>query len=206
VDGSPTDISDEAINLIVAAEVGSQSEYERIYHKPTWPQGASGVTIGIGYDCGYATRSQLAQDWSGVIGGDLIGKLQDRACGVTGAPASSRAKELAAVDVSYQNAMTVFKKTDIPRWVGIVRRALPNTNMLNKHCLGALVSLAYNRGASFGKAGDRYREMNNIKAHMAAKEFAKIPAEFRSMARLWPNMRGLRIRRENEAQLFEKGL
>ena len=39
---------------------------------------------------------------------------------------------------------------------------------------------------------------------MIAKEFDKIPAEFRSMKRLWNN--GLVGRREREAQLFEKGL
>jgi hypothetical protein len=48
--------------------------------------------------------------------------------------------------------------------------------------------------------------MRNIKAHMAAKAFGKVPKEFRSMARLWPNMRGLQKRREREARLFEKGL
>jgi hypothetical protein len=72
--------------------------------------------------------------------------------------------------------------------------------------LGALVSLTYNRGASFGKQADRYREMSSIKAHMENSQFAKIPGEFRSMKRLWPGVRGLQERREFEARLFEKGL
>jgi hypothetical protein len=48
--------------------------------------------------------------------------------------------------------------------------------------------------------------MRNIKSHMASKEFTAIPDEFRSMKRLWPDMRGLQKRREREAELFEKGL
>ena len=71
---------------------------------------------------------------------------------------------------------------------------------------GALVSLAYNRGASFSAPGDRYREMRAIHDHMASGRFDKVPDEFRSMKRLWPNMAGLRNRRDHEADLFAKGL
>jgi len=48
--------------------------------------------------------------------------------------------------------------------------------------------------------------MNNIKQHMIDKNFAAIPEEFRAMKRLWPDLRGLRIRRDKEAQLFQDGL
>jgi hypothetical protein len=43
---------------------------------------------------------------------------------------------------------------------------------------------------------------------MTKKDFAKIPAEFRKMRRLWTNKsnRGVALRREHEARLFEKGL
>lgn len=208
-DGPPsnTAISQDAIDLIVGAEIGSEADYRRQYHKPEWPQGTSGVTIGIGYDCGYTTSEKLAQDWKGVIPDDMIAKLQ-QACGVTGRAAAPLAKLLAdqGVDIPFDVAMSVFKKTDIPRWVGIVQRALPNTDALSEDCLGALVSLAYNRGASFSTAGERYQEMNNIEQHMANRNFTAIPAEFRAMKRLWPNLRGLLIRREKEAQLFERGL
>jgi GH24 family phage-related lysozyme (muramidase) len=80
--------------------------------------------------------------------------------------------------------------------------------------LGALVSLVYNRGASFGipEAKDpsgRFREMRNIKAHMANKAFDQIPDELLSMRRLWigvKDMRGVVLRREAEAALFKQGL
>jgi GH24 family phage-related lysozyme (muramidase) len=68
------------------------------------------------------------------------------------------------------------------------------------------VSLVFNRGASFSRPGDRFREMRAIKAHMAGEAFGKIPSELRSMKRLWPDSSGLRRRREDEARLFEEGL
>jgi hypothetical protein len=96
----------------------------------------------------------------------------------------------------------------VPRWATTVRKALPNCDKLSPDCFGALVSLAYNRGASFSLAGERYAEMRAIKAHMAAGEFSKIPGEFRSMKRLWmtPSVRGVAARRDHEALLFQKGL
>jgi hypothetical protein len=48
--------------------------------------------------------------------------------------------------------------------------------------------------------------MRIIRDHMASGQFDRIPDEFRSMKRLWPNMVGLRNRRDHEADLFEKGL
>src|SRR3981081_336751 len=47
--------SERAYELIIDFEVGGRSEYERTYQRPEWPQGESGVTIGVGYDLGYNT-------------------------------------------------------------------------------------------------------------------------------------------------------
>ena len=88
----------------------------------------------------------------------------------------------------------------LPRWVGVVERALPNTDKIGPDCLGALVSLTYNRGASFGKDGERFREMRNIRSHLQGRQYARIPGELRSMKRLWPNLTGLQKRREREAR------
>ena len=193
--------------MIVNSEIGSEAQYKKIYHRPVWPKGASGVTIGIGYDIGYTTAAKFREDWRGLISDDVIAQLQ-RAIGVTGGAAAPLARQLAdaGVSVPWDAAMSVFLKRDMPRWIATVEKALPNTGELSKSSLGALVSLAYNRGPSFSKAGSRYQEMNNIRTHMAAKNFEKIPGEFRSMVRLWPDLKGLRIRREQEAQLFERGL
>ena len=98
--------------------------------------------------------------------------------------------------------MAVYHNRDLPKWVGIVQRALPNCDQLNGDQLGALTSLAFNRGDSFDLAGDRYAEMRNIKAHMIAQRFDLIPAEFLAMRRLWPEGGDLWRRRGHEATLF----
>jgi hypothetical protein len=132
--------------------------------------------------------------------------LQDVA-GVTGSPASSYAHELmGAVIVPYSAAMAAFMNRDMPKWEGIVAHALPNTDKLSGDSFGMLNSLSYNRGASFSNAGSRFTEMRNIHAWMTSEQFDRIPNEFRSMKRLWPNVRGLRDRRDQEADIFQKGL
>lgn len=52
-------ISDEAKLVVIGFEVTGQAYYEKHEARPTWPQGASGVTIGIGYDLGYNTPENV---------------------------------------------------------------------------------------------------------------------------------------------------
>lgn len=204
-------IAQEAIDLIVAEEVASRAVYERKYIHPEWPGGQSGVTIGIGYDIGAGVRSidQLRGDWKGLLSdGDII--ALSRAIGVTGAAARSLANNLVAVTVSWDVAMQVFEKTDIPRWYETCKKVLPNFEKLSKECKGALLSLAYNRGASFNDqtGNERYKEMRNIRTHMVTENYAAIPNEFRAMKRLWvgKGLDGLLARRDREADLFQRGL
>lgn len=197
--------SQAAIDLIVAEEVSSQATYQKLYQHPEWPGGASGVTIGIGYDCGYSRPDVIAADWN-MLSTGMVHALEAVA-GITGSAARSHAAALrGVVTVPWDAAMAVFEQRDMPKWESIVAHALPNTDKLNGDCFGALVSLAYNRGASFSQPGDRYTEMRGIKMLMGAEQFDRIPDEFRSMKRLWPNVLGLRLRRDHEAALFQKGL
>jgi hypothetical protein len=198
--------SQAAIDLIVAEEVSSQAIYQKLYQHPEWPGGASGVTIGIGYDCGYSTAATIEADWGDKLPANMVAALQAVA-GISGSPASSHAHALRGiVTVPWDAAMAVFEQRDMPKWEGIVAKALPNTDRLSPDSFGALVSLSYNRGASFSNLGDRYREMRAIHDDMAKLNFANIPAQFESMKRLWPNVVGLRNRRDHEAALFQKGL
>jgi hypothetical protein len=192
--------------MIVEFEVSSEALYTSRYRRPVWPKKASGVTIGIGYDVGYETIAQLHQDWDGAIPASMV-KALEAALGVTGTPADAVAANLRnSVDVPWDAAISVHRSKVVPRWVGLVEGHLPNTSLLSADSLGALVSLTYNRGASFGNPDDRYSEMRAIKAHMIARAFRRIPDELRSMKRLWPDVPGLQDRREKEARLFELGL
>lgn len=202
--------SQAAIDLIVTEEVSSEATYQKLYQHPEWPGGASGVTIGIGYDCGYFTADVIAADWGDKLPAPMVKCLEDVA-GIHGSPASSYAHQLrGVVSVPWDAAMAVFMQRDMPKWEQIVAHALPNTDKLSGDSFGSLTSLSYNRGAggfnSHGVHGDRFEEMRNIHALMAAEQFDKIPDEFRHMKRLWPNVAGLQHRRDHEADLFAKGL
>jgi GH24 family phage-related lysozyme (muramidase) len=204
--GSSTSISPKAFDLIVEFEVSSKALYESKYRSTVWPGGESGVTIGIGYDVGYTSREQLRSDWNDTISDQMITILES-AIGIKGASAKAKAAALkSSVNIPFDAAITVHRMKVVPRWVALVEGALPNTRLLSPDSLGALVSLTYNRGASFPKPGDRYKEMRAIKQHMATKAFTSIPSDLRGMKRLWPSVPGLQARREREARLFEVGL
>jgi GH24 family phage-related lysozyme (muramidase) len=198
--------SKRAVDMIVAFEVTSEAVYIKKYQNPEWPGGASGVTIGVGYDVGYVTAAKLVMDWGAHLPASMVTALK-AAVGVTGSPAQSLAKELhASVSVPWKDANAVFETVTLPETSRQVSKALANTDMLSDDSFGALVSLVYNRGASFSKTGPRFQEMRDIKSHMAAQAFAKVPDDILAMQRLWPTVPGLQRRRRDEAKLFKGGL
>ena len=199
-------ISDAALNLIVTEEDGNPAYYTAHYTHFEWPGGASGPTIGVGYDCGYSTPDEAESDWKDYLDASMIGALRE-ACGRTGAAASVWVPaNRGRVTVPFAVALAQFKAKEIPQWDAKVRAALPNYDLLPLDCRGALLSLSYNRGVSYDHPGSRDLEMRNIKADMIAKRFADIPAQFLSMRRLWPYGGDLWRRRGHEAALFAQGL
>ncbi|BCH04691.1 hypothetical protein MesoLj131b_66900 [Mesorhizobium sp. 131-2-5] len=210
---SATPISSRASDLLIHFEITNREVYERRYQAPTWPGGRSGVTVGMGYDLGYAEVSDIRNDWSGYLEASMVDRL-DSASGVTGKSAKKLASKLASIRVPFSVAHRQFVELMQPRYVGITERALPNFGDLPEDCRGALVSLVYNRGASFGisEAKDpegRYAEMRVIKQLMIAKDYSGIPDQFLKMRRLWTgnsDLKGVVIRRELESTLFLIGL
>lgn len=197
-------ISQKAIDLIVREEVSSRSYYEKHYIHPEWPGGASGVTVGIGYDLGYQSAAKIKTDWTGLIDQNSV-NLMISCAEVKSDAAAALTKRVQAITVPWDAAMQVFMKRDIPQWIAAVYQALPNCDLLSPTCLGVLVSLAYNRGAGgFNSSSDRFREMRQIKTLMAQRRFKEIPDQIDSMARLWSN--GVAGRRHREATLFREGL
>jgi hypothetical protein len=200
-------ISQSAFDLIVAEEVSSKDYYIKHYQHPEWPQGASGVTVGIGYDLGYSSRAKIAADFGPYIPADMLAVMQ-RCSGVNGGSAASLLGSVkSSIIIPWDVAIKVFSERDVPQWVAQVKRACPGADKLNSTCLGVIVSLAYNRGAGgFNSGGDRNLEMREIKDCIASGDIAQIPSLFRSMARIWPGVSGLQGRRRREAALFEKGI
>lgn len=200
------EISSDAIEFIIKEENSDQAYYNKLCRGFEWPLGASGPTVGIGYDCGYCTHSEIQADWDGLISQAMIDVLL-QASGRTHENAHSFVQQHRhMVDIPWDTAVTQFVQREVPKWIARVAAVLPNCDKLSPRSLGALVSLAYNRGPSFRNSGDRCREMRNIYAHMQAQEFDKIPAEFVAMKRLWPQGGDLYRRRLHEAELFRAGL
>jgi GH24 family phage-related lysozyme (muramidase)/peptidoglycan hydrolase-like protein with peptidoglycan-binding domain len=202
--------SQKALDLIVAEEVTSEAVYTAKYQHPEWPGLQSGVTIGIGYDCGYATASRIAQDWGPHLPASAVALLQTTS-GKVGAAAHAALAGVRSVTVPWSAAMAVFEERDMPKWEAGVLKAIPSAAELPPDCFGVITSVAYNRGVSFTKAGDRYKEMRDIRTHITNGDWASVPDDLRSMKRLWDGSTGKRTsglvnRREHEAALFEEGL
>lgn len=195
--------SQKAIDLIINFEVTSKAYYEKHYQSPEWPGGASGVTIGIGYDLGYSNIAEIESDWKGIVSDSMLEYMKTCA-NVKGDAAKALTKKMQnKISIPWDIAIKVFSEKTVPKWESRLEKELPNTDKLTSNQYGALVSLIYNRGYSFRNPNDRYKEMRNILKHMQNEEFNKIPAEFKSMKRIWPNVEGLRRRRDAEAKLFE---
>jgi GH24 family phage-related lysozyme (muramidase) len=201
-------VSARAIDLLVLFEVTNRKHYEKRLFSPVRPGGMSGVTIGIGYDLGYHREAWVREDWAGMLPERTLDRLC-KACLLKGSMADPANAQLSDVVIGWEQAERQFLSTTLPRFIAETQKALPATNKLSDDSLGALVSLLFNRGPSFGIPGDRYAEMNAIREFMRSGNHKAIPGELRKMKRLWegkPGLRGVVLRRELEAQLFELGL
>ncbi len=204
-DANP-DIPVKAVTFTAREEVGSRAFYDTHCARPDYPGGASGVTIGVGYDLGY--QSNFEADWAGVLLGDQIGRL--KAClSLKGVAAREAVDSVSDIIVPWRSAWKVFLKRSMPDHVALTRATFPSPVPPPPLCLGALISLVYNRGPAMEDSPDHpgnRREMRQIRDAMARGDFAAVPALLRGMKRLWPAGSDLFERREQEAQLFEEGL
>lgn len=200
----PLALSREGYDLIVEYEVGGKAYYQSRLSKPTWPGGASGVTIGIGYDLGYNTRAQIAADWSALLASDKIAALQSVA-GLKGQSARVAVARVRGVVIPWETALAVFERRTLSRFGALTAGAFPAAGAQHPHGQSALVSLVFNRGSSL--SGDSRQEMRWIRYNLTAHP-ERVPGDFRAMRRLWigKGLDGLLIRRNAEAALFQRGL
>ena len=191
--------SRRSLEIIVQFEIGSRAQYEKFYSRPTWPGGESGVTIGIGYDLGYTSKQQFEADWDPFLEKPERAALQ-AVQGAKGAGAEQLARGLRNIIIPLAAAESVFYGSTLPRFARMTRDALPGVEKLPFDAQGALLSLVFNRGASF--TGERRAEMRAIRTELAgAASLARIADLIEAMQRLWPNTRKLREQRVREAAM-----
>jgi hypothetical protein len=196
-------ISEKSWDLILEFEVGGgQPYYEKYLIHPEWPKGASGVTIGVGYDLGYNSRQQILADWKDLPPEDL--NLLAACAGIKGDAAKYALRTVSQVRVPWQLAMTVYKSRTVPRFAAATVKAYPGIDTLDAGAQGVMLSWVFNRGDGVS-ASDRDLEKRQIRAAVPGQP-PRVPGYIRHSERLWlgtANGRGLVRRREAEADLWQ---
>ena len=186
---------------MVYYETGGKSYYDKYLQHPEWPGGFSGVTISIGYDCGYVSPRVFLEDWHMLPPQD-----RDRLFGVVGykgQAAKSRLSQVRDIIIKWDLAESVFKEVDIPRYWQLTKSTFPGFENLHPDAQAVLVSIVFNRGSSM--AGPGRIEMRQIARLSPQKDYKGMAEQIRLMKRLWvgKGQDGLLKRRESESKLME---
>jgi GH24 family phage-related lysozyme (muramidase) len=204
--GSKRKIEQHGVDLIIAAEVSGRAVYKKKYTHPVVPGGESGVTIGIGYDLSAVNKGQLKSHWDALLTPEQC-KVLGVACKASGSAARKLLKQLKQVTIEWDAARQQFDRF-LPYVIAATERAFPKTDKISNVSMGALVSLVYNRGNQVIDTPRRVH-MYRIAQAMEDERFSDIPKHFRDMKVIWankPDMAGVLVRRDLEADLFEAGL
>lgn len=196
---SPPLADPAAVALVVGWEVGSPAQYARQYQGVICPGGASGPTIGIGYDLGTQSPAQIRASWGWHPDVDALvtasGQVGPQRC-------KAWAAQRNGIRVAYSDAIRIFEQQDWPTYVRASSRAYRNGWAgLSTYHQGGLTSNGYNRG--FGFAGDRRKEMRAIRDDCVPGNSARCTAgQLRASCRIWEGTdiyKGLCARRNSEA-------
>lgn len=194
-------LSDAGLELLLEHEVGGGKAYfDKYLSTPTWPGFESGITIGIGYDLGYATETAFKTHWSSLDEG-ILERLQ-KSLGVKGLNARPFVSAFKDIKIDWDLALEVFTTHTCAQHTLNMLRFAPAAVDLPPDAQAALFSLVFNRGTS--TKGERRVEMAQIAQVISAGQPEKVPFLIRQMKRLWPQGSGLVRRREDEAKLWEQ--
>ena len=205
-------LSKKSLELILEFEVGGgENYYNKFLKNPAWPEGQSGVTIGVGYDLGYVNKSEFSEDWK-----DLPKEIFDRlyrVVGIKGYNAKNLIRGLRDIVVPWELSLKVFNNKTVTKFWILTKDTFPNFDKMPEDAKGGLVSLVFNRGNAL--EGDRRREMKLIRDGMRItntfdqKALTVIANQIRSMKRIWAGgsiEKGMNRRRDAEAKLIEQSL
>ena len=205
-------LSKKSLELILEFEVGGgENYYNKFLKNPAWPEGQSGVTIGVGYDLGYVNKTEFSEDWK-----DLPKETFDRlykVVGIKGHNAKNLIRGLKDITIPWELSLQVFTNKTVTKFWNLTRDTFPNFDKMPEDAKGGLVSLVFNRGSAL--EGDRRREMKLIRDGMRItntfdqKALSFIANQIRSMKRIWIGgsiEKGMSRRRDAEAKLIEQSL
>lgn len=185
--------------LILEFETGGFAGYDK---HPEWPGGASGVTVGIGFDCGYYSRGVILSDWHKLDATSRT-RLADTS-GITGQRAKEKVRHLRDIIVEWSLALGVFDNVDVAREYSSAKRAMPSFEDVRPNAQAAIISLGFNRG--WAMSGPNRVEMRAIRDLVPKRDYEAMASELRKMIRIWTGTSiesGMRRRRLAEARLME---
>ena len=205
-------LNDKSLNLILEFEVGGgENYYNKFLKNPAWPEGQSGVTIGVGYDLGYVNKTEFSEDWKD-LPKDIFDRLY-KVVGIKGYNAKNLIRGLKDIVIPWDLSLKVFNNKTVTKFYNLTRQTFPNFDKMPEDAKGGLVSLVFNRGSAL--EGDRRREMKLIRDGMKItntfdqKALTFIANQIRNMKRIWAGgsiEKGMNRRRDAEAKLIEQSL
>jgi hypothetical protein len=205
-------LSKKSLDLILEFEVGGgENYYNKFLKNPAWPEGQSGVTIGVGYDLGYVNKTEFSEDWKD-LPKEIFNRLY-KVVGIKGYNAKNLIRGLKDITIPWDLALKVFNNKTVTKFYNLTQQTFPNFDNLPEDAKGGLVSLVFNRGAAL--EGDRRREMKLIRDGMKLvsnydqKALTFIANQIRNMKRIWIGgsiEKGMSRRRDAEAKLIEESL
>jgi hypothetical protein len=178
--------------------------YNRRQRRPMVPlpdTTESGVTIGIGYDCGQYSAQKIRADWGGVLPLPMVDALVKTA-GKKKQDAVAMLPSVKFVDVPVEAALQVFYNTSIYEFGRLTLKIYPDLPKLHPVEQAVFVSLVYNRGNDISIKKESRKEMRQLVDAIKADDDKKMADLILAMCRLWPNIKGLKNRRKSEAELI----
>ena len=205
-------LNKKSLDLILEFEVGGgENYYNKFLKNPAWPEGQSGVTIGVGYDLGYVNKAEFSEDWKD-LPKDIFDRLY-KVVGIKGYNAKNLIRGLKDIYIPWDLSLKVFNNKTVTKFYNLTQQTFPNFDNLPEDAKGGLVSLVFNRGNAL--QGDRRREMKLIRDGMKLvstfdqKALTFIANQIRNMKRIWIGgsiEKGMNRRRDAEAKLIEDSL
>lgn len=194
-------LSQKGFYQLVYHEISSPAYYKKRLQKPVWPGGASGVTVGIGYDLGYHRDYHIRRDWGPFVSDEDLKKLIAVA-GKKGNNAKLQIPKLKHIRIPYEAAATVFSESTLPRYAAATKKTFKGIEKCVPDVQSAILSLVYNRGTRL--SGSKRKEMKAIQSLIKQQQYDEIGDQIIAMKRLWENtgLKGLLKRRDDEAALI----
>lgn len=196
-------ISDYGVDLIVHFEVGGRAYYEKAYSRPIHPgNSASGVTIGIGYDLRFSSRSEIAKDWGSHVSAQDLRHYQN-CSGLRGNVAKSKQRQIKWLvkPIPLEDAMEVFSLKTIPLYASRAEQYFPPIWEAHPYVQDAVLSVGYNRG--FSTSGYSRRHVADMKRNIASRRWNLVDDNIFHSKAVWANKpsirRGIWRRRDAES-------